>query len=760
MLGGGVWSSGGGSVEGRISNLEGKNVRTTRFASIGSGTGGTVTLPPNATVVLDDFGGTVDAVVTQVSGGRPLFTAAVTSGGAVVAAAFDASGNYSLSGTPSAYPVALIYRVTQALEDFDSGSSDIVGPPMISSDAAAVSGNNNRFITKDGSGVVASNDSFRINAKGALEFSHDDTVADSESHALNTEYVGIIPSEDAPDTTVTVHSKEASVDPDDSGFDLGRNGNALNLHSNFIRAEGTGDVGGLAIFSNSFSIGDGTNPIAVKGFSYSFGFGEVRSGVDFDGPMQGYGFQPIVRAGATVDPNNSYTTAFYDNMTYEGDASYHTSFNSGPTIENLPSGRNYTGFNASPTIDTFAANSGYTGVSVGGNLGTFGASSYFNGVSVNPNITSARYAAGINVTMDNVTVYAGVAASRVIQDLTFAADLPGTTANGVTIEYTGGGTAGAEVVSVVGLTVEVQIESGVSTATQIANALNAFPGFTLNLNVTISGTGSNPQTIQGPVNLQNGEDPGTKKAAYLDGDVEITGSLQFGGALSIGQLNAFASQAMFDGGGTPASIHGLVSAPTVADNVTVANADTIGINTAMLLTLGDNAVVTTSFVGVAALALPAVVNLGASATIDQVSGGTFAVSMDPGAGAGGAIDNLDLCRSLAIPNGITTINTLSGYKFDLPFGNPGTTTWGFYESPGVNNYFAGNLLIGGTAGSDDTVTNSSVALEIKSTTKAAVEARMTETERDALTAVNGMLLYNTTSSKFQGYAGGSWVNLH
>jgi len=375
--------------------------------------------------------------------------------------------------------------------------------------------------------------------------------------------------------------------------------------------------------------------------------------------------------------------------------------------------------------------------------------------SVNPTISSARYAAGINVSMDSVTPYAGVPASLVIQDLTIAADTPGSFLNGVTVEYTGGGTAGSEVVSLAGLALSVQIESGVSTATQIAAALNAYAPFIQNLNVTISGVGSNPQVTQAATNLAGGVDAGTVQAAYLDGNVEITGSLAFGGALSIGQLSAFASQAIANGGGTPASIHSLVSNPTVAANATVANGDTLGVNTAMLLNIGDNATVTTSFVGVAALALPAVVTMGTGATVDQVSGGTFAVSLDAGA-AGGTIGNLDLCRSIAIPNGATTITTLSGYKFDLPFGDPGTTTWGFYASPDCHNYFAGNLKISGT----NTVTNSSVGFEIGGTTKALLNARMTTTERDALTAVNGMQLYNTSTDKLQVYAAGSWVDLH
>lgn len=111
----------GGSV------LGGKYVRTTRFASVGSGTTGTITLPSNSQVVLDDFGGTVDAVVAQISGGKPTLAPALTSGGVVVATSFDSSGNYVFTAAPSAYPVALVYRVQQTLTNFDSTSSDIWG---------------------------------------------------------------------------------------------------------------------------------------------------------------------------------------------------------------------------------------------------------------------------------------------------------------------------------------------------------------------------------------------------------------------------------------------------------------------------------------------------------------------------------------------------------------------------------------------------------------------------------------------------------
>ena len=102
-------------------------IRTTRFALISSGTSGTVTLPPNSQVVLNDFGGTVDAVVVQVDSSYPTQVPALTAAGVVVATSFDSSGNYTFTDTPSSYPVAILYRVQQQLQNFDSTASNIWG---------------------------------------------------------------------------------------------------------------------------------------------------------------------------------------------------------------------------------------------------------------------------------------------------------------------------------------------------------------------------------------------------------------------------------------------------------------------------------------------------------------------------------------------------------------------------------------------------------------------------------------------------------
>lgn len=119
------------------------------------------------------------------------------------------------------------------------------------------------------------------------------------------------------------------------------------------------------------------------------------------------------------------------------------------------------------------------------------------------NHTAAPTFSGNQATLA-MTLPAGAAASAVIQDLTYTADAAGADGNLITIEYTDGATAGAEVVTVTGTAISVQIEDGVSTATQIKTAVDGDTGAAALVNVTISGTGSNAQTITSPTPLTGG----------------------------------------------------------------------------------------------------------------------------------------------------------------------------------------------------------------------------------------------------------------
>ena len=51
------------------------------------------------------------------------------------------------------------------------------------------------------------------------------------------------------------------------------------------------------------------------------------------------------------------------------------------------------------------------------------------------------------------------------------------------------------------------------------------------------------------------------------------------------------------------------------------------------------------------------------------------------------------------------------------------------------------------------------SLSITGTTGALQAPTLTTTQRDALTAAVGMIIYNSTTATMQGYANGAWVNL-
>lgn len=92
--------------------------------------------------------------------------------------------------------------------------------------------------------------------------------------------------------------------------------------------------------------------------------------------------------------------------------------------------------------------------------------------------------------------------SETLQSIIFQTkqDVVGT----VTVAYTGGGSAGSEVVTVVGNAISVQIQDTVSTASQIRNKLEASPQAMALVNIKIvSGQSSTPQGVFGTTSLNS-----------------------------------------------------------------------------------------------------------------------------------------------------------------------------------------------------------------------------------------------------------------
>jgi hypothetical protein len=109
-----IFTGGGGdttAIDNRVTVLENNEKRVTYFYPIPSGTSGTVSLPTGATIQLDELYEAEDAYLTTIVNTRPGHDSPETAGGVIVdVSSFDALGNYTLDGTPSAYPVALIYQ--------------------------------------------------------------------------------------------------------------------------------------------------------------------------------------------------------------------------------------------------------------------------------------------------------------------------------------------------------------------------------------------------------------------------------------------------------------------------------------------------------------------------------------------------------------------------------------------------------------------------------------------------------------------------
>jgi hypothetical protein len=90
----------------------------------------------------------------------------------------------------------------------------------------------------------------------------------------------------------------------------------------------------------------------------------------------------------------------------------------------------------------------------------------------------------------------------------------------------------------------------------------------------------------------------------------------------------------------------------------------------------------------------------------------------------------------------------------------GVQLWGITNTHNDSTYateFQIRTRVAGAIGSRFSVTGN---VNIDGTTTALVLSRLTTTQQNALTGVNGMIIYNTSTNKFRGYAGGAWVDLH
>jgi hypothetical protein len=96
-----------------------------------------------------------------------------------------------------------------------------------------------------------------------------------------------------------------------------------------------------------------------------------------------------------------------------------------------------------------------------------------------------------------------------------------------------------------------------------------------------------------------------------------------------------------------------------------------------------------------------------------------------------------------------TGNEIAGTGVNPPGSNP------LHVKPGDNSSSVLLAEDGGQVGIG--TANPQGALDVSSTTGGLIVPRLTTTQRDALTAVNGMIIYNTTTNQFNFYENGAWV---
>lgn len=277
-------------------------------------------------------------------------------------------------------------------------------PPLFSTggtdpDISIIPQTPNSFAGFDGSGVLESIPGFAIDTtSGGLDESlteHPNNGGGSTANALS---VAFEPLQNSPNENWSIQNIQAFMDNASSGFNQGVNGSALQVLNLGITHQGTGNTGGLNFINFNSNIGNGTDPITVKGMGFSFAFGQVNANVTLDGSYQGYTFQPSVNASA-IGTSNFSVSAFEDFSNIGIPTHGYSSYSAGPNIFQIANNSGYQGVNISPTITTLQGNASYNGFGSAGAITTMGASSSVNGLQFNPSITTSHGTiTGVNVT--------------------------------------------------------------------------------------------------------------------------------------------------------------------------------------------------------------------------------------------------------------------------------------------------------------------------------------------------------------------------
>lgn len=311
------------------------------------------------------------------------------------------------------------------------------GVTTITNTAGVPVGNDNTFAGFDSTGLLESIPGWGFNpdymgADVGLVFNPSGAGAftNIQSFSLN-----IDPSAASPGDTVAAFSINANIDPDSSGFDLGTDGTLLYAITTDFSHHGTSNIGQLGVINHYADLGNGTDPITVKGvLGYSV-FGDYNAGVTFNGGLQGFIFQPVMHTGSAMSGTDSFSQIFSDGLNAPSVAfDGYYSFNSNPNLGSIGANNGFASFQANPTIGALTGNASANMMFVGGiftgSLGD-GTGGAYTGVQVNPAFTNMNAnCRGINITPDITAGGADWVAVNISNNVGSTGDVTGIQING------------------------------------------------------------------------------------------------------------------------------------------------------------------------------------------------------------------------------------------------------------------------------------------------------------------------------------------
>jgi hypothetical protein len=193
-------------------------------------------------------------------------------------------------------------------------------------------------------------------------------------------------------------------------------------------------------------------------------------------------------------------------------------------------------------------------------------------------------------------------------------------------------------------------------------------------------------------------------------------------------------------------------------SVAVANGDPIaaygfGTNLAQTVNFQDDWTIDASALGFSNVGFVGSLIGGTGKTMYSWTGALGGAGNPSGAGT---LTNAKMFSAAGIlpQGGSLAVTNMYGFEVNPTlFCSIGTNCWGFYEDGTTSENHLSKLAIGTTT---KKVANSSTALEIGSL-KGFVNGRLTTAQRVALTAVDGMQVYDTDLDALYIYANGAWV---